>query len=125
MALRWGPADSTKIIDEHGDWLALADTEEIEFAAKTRRDLLVFTDRRVIVTDTQGFIRKKTEYSTVPYHSISRWSVESKKGLFDGADLKLWISSQTEPFLEAELQHDSSAKDVLAMFARHILTGAA
>ena len=121
MPLRWGSADTEVVLKEHGDWLGLADDETIEFAAKTKRDLLIFTDRRAIVTDTQGLVRKKTEYRSIPYRSISRWSVESKKGLFDGADLKLWLSSQTEPFLDVELQKDSSAKDIMAMFSRCIL----
>lgn len=121
MPLRWGPADVQAIIKQHGEWLGLADDETIEFAAKTRRDLLIFTDRRAIVTDTQGLMKKKTEYRSIPYRSISRWSIESKKGPFDGADLKLWLNSQTEPFLAVELQRDESAKDVMAMFSRCVL----
>ena len=118
MSLRWGPADAEAIQKQHGDWLCLADDEGIEFAVKTRRDLLIFTDRRVILTDTQGTVRKKTEYRSVPYRSISRWSVESKRGLFDGADLKLWLSSQDEPFLDVELQKGESGRDLLEMLSR-------
>ena len=71
------------------------------------------------MTDTQGLMRKKTEYRSIPYRSVSRWSVESKGGgLLDGADLKLWLSSQTEPFLEVELQRDESARELMAMLSR-------
>ena len=122
MALRWGAADSAAILNEHGGWLALADGEDIEFAAKTRRDLLIFTDRRVVMTDTQGMIRKKTEYHSILYRSLSPWSVESRsRGLFDGADLKLWISSQQEPLVNIELQKDESARDVMELLSRHAL----
>ncbi len=78
LALRFGDADSEKLLREHGDWLALGEGEEIEFAAKTLRDFLVFTDRRVIVTDTQGAFRKKTEYLSIPYRQVGRWSVEAR-----------------------------------------------
>ena len=108
MALRWGPADAERVIEEHGTWLALAEGETVEFAAKTRRDLLIFTDRRVVITDTQVMLRKKTEYHSIPYRGLSRWSVESSRGLFDGADLKLWVSSQIEPLVSLELQKDDT-----------------
>lgn len=122
MALRWGAADSAAILDEHGGWLALADDENIEFAAKTYRDLLIFMDRRVVMTDTQGVFRKKTEYHSILYRGLSRWSVESRsRGLFDGADLKLWISSQQEPLVNIALQKDGSARDVMELLSRHAL----
>ena len=121
MALRWGRADAERVLKEHGTWLALAEDETIEFAAKTKRDLLIFTDRRVVITDTQGMIRKKTEYYSIPYRGLSRWSVESSRGLFDGADLKLWVSSQAEPLVSLELQKDQSARDVMELLSRHAL----
>lgn len=118
MSLRWGPADAEAILKQHGDWLGLADDEGIEFAAKTRREQLIFTDRRVILADTQGRVRKTTEYRSVPYRSISRWSVESKAGLRDGAYLKLWLNAQDDPFLDVELQKGESGRDVLEMLSR-------
>lgn len=123
MMLRWGHAEAEQVLSEHGDWLALGDGEAIEFAAKTRRDLLILTDRRVVRTDTQGFsFTKKTEYISIPYRSISRWSVESRgKGWMDGADLKLWIGAATEPLLDIELQKDESARNVAALLAKHAM----
>ena len=85
MPLRWGRADSEKVIKDHGAGLSLADDESIEFAGKTRRDLLIFTDRRLIVTDTQGLMNKKTTYSSIPYRSLARWSVETKGRGWDGS----------------------------------------
>ena len=119
--MRWSSANSQKVREEHGDWLGLADDEQIEFAARTVRDMLVFTDRRLVISDTQGMIRKKTEYVSLPYRGITRWSVESKKGLFDGADLKIWLSSIPEPIVEVELRKDDSARDVMALLSRHAM----
>lgn len=122
MPLRWGNADAQAIAAEHGEWLALADGEEIEFAAKTRRDLLIMTDRRLVRTDTQGFMNKKTEYVSMPYRAITRWSLESKgRGWKDGADLKIWLGSSAEPLLDIELQKDESGRDVAAVLSKHAL----
>ena len=121
MALRWGAADIDQITTAHGEWLALAEGEVIEFAAKTRRDLLILTDRRIVQTDTQGFT-KKTEYLSIPFRGVSRWSVETKgKGWIDGADLKVWLGSMVEPLLSVELQRDESAREVAALLSKHAL----
>lgn len=121
MALRWGAADVAQIMTDHGEWLALAEGEQIEFAAKTKRDLLILTDRRLVRTDTQGFT-KKTEYLSVPFRAISRWSVETKgKGWLDGADLKVWLGTMEEPLLDVELQKDESAREVAALLSKHAL----
>lgn len=122
MALRWGPAEAAQVVAEHGDWLALAEGEEIEFAAKTRRDMLILTDRRLVRTDTQGLVNRKTEYLSLPYRAITRWSVETKgRGWADGADLKVWLGSAVEPLLNVELQKDESAREVAALLSKHAL----
>lgn len=66
------------MLDDHEHWLALAKGERIEFAAKTYRDLLLLTNRRIIQTDTQGFFRQKTEYHSIKYAAIARWPVETR-----------------------------------------------
>ncbi len=120
--LRWGPADIDDVLDDHEDWLALAKGERVEFAAKTYRDLLLLTNRRIIQTDTQGFFRRKTEYHSIKYAAIARWSVETRGGgWFDGADFKLWGSSMEKPLLDVELQKDASGRAVAEILARYVL----
>lgn len=122
MALRWGHAEVENVMAEHGDWLALGDGEQIEFAAKTRRDMIILTDRRLVRSDTQGVVNRKTEYLSLPYRAISRWSVESRgRGWLDGADLKIWAGTTPEPLVDVELQKDESAREVASVLARHIL----
>ena len=75
---KYSSVDAEQVIKNHGQWLAIADGEEIRYAALTVRDTLVFTDRRVVITNTQGLFSTKTEYLSIPYRSISRWSVEGK-----------------------------------------------
>ena len=71
--------------------------EQVELAYALVRDLIVFTEKRLILVDKQGVTGKKTSYKSIPYHSISRFTVESS-GHFDlDAELKIWISSALEP----------------------------
>ena len=115
---RFTTISAEDVLKEHGQWLALAESEEIEFSAKTVRDFLIFTNKRVFVTDTQGVFNKKTEYQSLPYRSISRWSVESKgSGWGAGVDLKLWISSQVEPTIDLELGKDESGRQIAMVLA--------
>ncbi|WP_299013196.1 PH domain-containing protein [uncultured Photobacterium sp.] len=71
--------------------------EQIELAYKLIRDMIVLTDRRLVLIDKQGVTGKKVEYRSVPYKSITMYTVEST-GHFDlDAELKLWVSGQPAP----------------------------
>lgn len=71
--------------------------ETVEAAFRLVRDLIVFTNKRLILADKQGVTGKKVEYKSIPYRSISRFSVETT-GHFDlDAELKIWISGSEEP----------------------------
>lgn len=95
----------------------LADEEEVEAAFKLMRDLIVFTDRRLILVDKQGLTGKKTEYHSVPYKSISHFSVETA-GTFDlDSELKIWISSSPTPFIEKQFRKDKSIYDIQKILA--------
>ena len=76
----------------------LAPGERIEHAYRLIRDLFIFTDKRLILVDVQGLTGKKTEYLSIPYKSITHFSIETA-GHFDlDAELKIWISGMgTEP----------------------------
>ena len=75
----------------------LIEKEIIHLAYKVVRDFMVFTSKRLILVDKQGLTGKKIEYHSIPYKSITHYSVESG-GTFDrDADLKIWISGIKEP----------------------------
>ena len=83
----------------------LAGNERIEKAYKLVRDLFIFTDKRLILVDKQGVTGKKTEYHSIPYKSITHFSIETA-GHFDlDAELKIWISGTAIPI---EKQFNSS-----------------
>ncbi|EOR21117.1 hypothetical protein A500_14473 [Clostridium sartagoforme AAU1] len=83
----------------------LTSTETIEKAYKLVRDMFIFTNKRLLLVDKQGMTGKKTEYHSIPYKSITHFSIETA-GHFDlDAELKIWISGTALPI---EKQFNSS-----------------
>ena len=83
------------------------DDEQVEHAYKLIRDLIVFTNRRMILVDKQGLTGKKTEFHSIPYKSITQFSIETA-GHFDlDAELKIWISSMHAPITKEFRKDDS------------------
>lgn len=84
---------------EVGEQLAgiLTEGESVQIAFRVIRDLIVFTDRRLILVDKQGITGRKVAYMTVPYRAITCFSVETA-GSFDfDSELKIWVSGRAEP----------------------------
>lgn len=77
----------------------LAPQERVEQAYRLVRDVVVFTNRRLIFIDKQGLTGSKKEYLSVPYRAITCFSCESR-GHFDlESELKLWLSGRAEPIV--------------------------
>lgn len=58
------------------DGLLIAD-EKVEFAFKTIRDQLVFTNKRIISIDVQGITGKRNSFATMPYSKIQYFSIQT------------------------------------------------
>lgn len=96
----------------------LADEENIEKAFKVIRDLLIFTNRRLILINKQGVTGKKTEYHSIPYVSITHFSVESH-GHFDlDAELKIWLKGMELPIVKT-FKKDKNVYDVQKALASY------
>lgn len=78
----------------------LVEGEEVLRAYQVIRDYFVFTDKRLILVDRQGVTGKKTEFMTIPYHSIVRFSKESVGVLDLDAELKIWVRDQEAPIVK-------------------------
>ncbi|KQT69491.1 cytoplasmic protein [Methylobacterium sp. Leaf465] len=75
----------------------LTEGEPVQVAFRILRDLIVFTDRRLILVDKQGLTGRKVSYLTVPYRAITSFSVETA-GSFDlDSELAIWVSGRGEP----------------------------
>lgn len=95
--------------------------EKVNLAFKLVRDLLVFTEKRLIIVDKQGMTGKKVEYKSIPYRSISRFSVETS-GHFDlDAELKIWISSAELPAESLQFKSDDSIVAIQKALAQAVL----
>lgn len=95
------------------------DSERVEKAYKLIRDLIVFTNTRLILIDKQGVTGKKVEYHSIPYKSITHFSVETA-GTFDmDAELKIWISSTPNP-ISKQFKKDKSIYDVQKALASYV-----
>lgn len=95
----------------------LTNGEEIDVAFKLIRDLIVFTDKRLILVDKQGLTGKKVDYHSIPFKSISHLSVETA-GHFDlDAELKIWISGAQLPAISKQFKKDISIYDVQKVLA--------
>ena len=95
--------------------------EKIDLAFKLVRDLLVFTEKRLIIVDKQGMTGKKVEYKSIPYRSISRFSVETS-GHFDlDAELKIWISSAELPAESLQFRSNDSIVAIQKALAQAVL----
>jgi len=95
--------------------------EEIQLGFKLIRDTFIFTNKRLILVDVQGLTGSKTEYLSVAYKSISKFSIETA-GTFDlDAELKIWISSETIPSIKKKFNKSVNVYDVQNVLAYYVL----
>ena len=98
----------------------LIEGEILEKAFKVIREMYVFTNKRLILVDRQGLTGTKTDYLSIPYKSIVRFSKESA-GLLDlDAELKIWLTGTHEP-IKKEFRKDNNINEVYRILGRHIL----
>ena len=94
--------------------------ETVVKAFRIVRDLFIFTDRRLLLIDKQGLTGKKAEYHSIPYKSISHFSVETA-GTFDmDAEMKIYISGNPTP-IQREFKRETDIVGVQKVLAGFIL----
>ena len=78
----------------------LVDGEHVTAAFKGNRDMIVFTDKRIIAVNVQGLTGKKIDYSSLPFAKIQAFSVETAGSFDRDAELELWFSGLGKVKLE-------------------------
>ena len=112
--------DNDKVEQDLQD--VLLEQEQVEMAFSLVRDLIIFTESRLILVDKQGMTGKKVSYKSIPYRSISRFTVETS-GHFDlDAELKIWISSAVDPAEVLQFKSDRNVIDIQKALAAAVLT---
>ena len=110
--------DADKIQTEFAQ--ILAPGERVEHAYQLIRDYFVFTDKRLVLVDKQGITGSKVDYHSVPYKSITHFSVETG-GTFDlDAELKIWISGMVNP-VQKQFNKKLSIYEVQSVLASYVL----
>jgi hypothetical protein len=98
----------------------LTSNEKIEKAYKLIRDMFIFTNKRLILVDKQGLTGKKVEYHSIPYKSITHFSIETA-GNFDlDAELKIWISGNGQP-LQKQFNKNLNIYELQSVLAEYVL----
>ena len=70
----------------------LVDGEHIVDAFQSIRDGVVFTNKRVISINVQGATGKKKDFTSLAYHKVQAFSIETA-GVFDlDSELQMWFS---------------------------------
>ncbi len=98
----------------------LTSGERVEKAYQLIRDQFLFTDKRLIFVNKQGLTGSKVEYLSIPYRTISRFSVETG-GTFDlDAELKIWVTGATVP-IQVQFNKKLSIYEVQSTLAGYVL----
>ncbi|PZX05710.1 PH (Pleckstrin Homology) domain-containing protein [Psychrobacillus insolitus] len=107
-----------KVKEELKDLLTAS--EKVEHAFKLIRDLIIFTDKRLLLVDKQGMTGKKMEYHSIPYKSVVHFSIETA-GTFDmDAELKIWLSGNSVP-LQKKFNKSLNIYKVQSVLAEYVL----
>ncbi len=98
----------------------LVEGEQIEKAFKLIRDMFVFTNKRLILVE-KSLVGTKTDYVSIPYANIIKFSKESAGILDLDAELKIWIKDEAEPIKKQFGKGGNNIKEVYQILSRHIL----
>lgn len=94
----------------------LVDGEDVTKVFRLRNEMIVFTNKRLILVD-QAVTGKKAAYITVPYSQISAFAKVST-GLLDlEAKLKIWIHGNPKPIVK-EFKKDSNVNEVYQLLSQ-------
>ncbi len=97
----------------------MIDGEQIVLAFMVVRDMLVFTDLRLIIVDKQGMTGRKRMIQSIPYRAITTFSIETA-GTFDSdSEMTIWMSGQ--PPLTRELSRRSNIAGIQKALAEGVL----
>lgn len=100
---------------------ALIPGEQVLAAFRSVRDVVFLTNYRFALVDVQGLTGRKVEIVTIPYRSITRYSVETA-GTFDlDAELRIWVAGDPEP-IEVSVGRRGNIAQVQQILARAVLS---
>lgn len=112
-----GTASLESLQQEYGK--LMVEGEAIEIGFKLIRDTFIFSNKRIILVEKQGITGSKVAYTSIPYKSITRFSIESA-GTFDlDAELKVWVSSEANPSIVKQFNKSVNVYDIQKIITFH------
>ncbi len=112
-----GVVKTEELVEKYGK--LLTEGEEIEIGFKVIRDTFMFTNKRLILVDVQGLTGKKQEFLSIPYKSITAFSVETAGSLDLDADLKIWARGL--PLIQKKFNKKVNIYDLQSLLSKHVL----
>jgi hypothetical protein len=104
---------------EHGVWAKLLGAgEQVSTVHRLGRTTLLFTNRRLVLVE-EGITGRKVEYVSVPYRSVTHFSVDAGGPFSGDADLKLWVAGRSAP-IEKPFGPSVDVYAVQALLAQHV-----
>ena len=116
-----GNASKIDVTEVHSEFRKiLTHGERVEHAYQLIRDYFIFTNKRFVLVDRQGLTGSKVEYHSIPYKSITHFSVETA-GTFDlDAELKIWLSGSATP-IQKQFNSRLNVYEVQSVLAAYVL----
>jgi hypothetical protein len=114
-----GPVDPDEAAHEFGRILARG--ERVFAAFNWVRDAMLFTNGRLIFVDKQGITGRKIEYTSIPYRSISHFSVQTAGHLDSDAEMFIWINNAKNP-IEKQFNSQVDIYQVQAILAAFVVS---
>lgn len=95
----------------------ITEGEQVLSEYKSVRDLAVFTSKRIILVDVQGFTGKKAHYFCLNYSKITAFSCETA-GTFDlDSEFRVWASGLG--VIELEFLKGTDIKKVATILSKY------
>ena len=101
--------------------ILLPEGETVQKAYKFVRDMIVFTNKRLIFVNKQGMQGKKVEYFSLPYKSVIAFSTENAGTLDLDSELKIWVRGQSMPFTKKFMKGSDDILAIQQELARRVL----
>lgn len=99
----------------------LLDDETLIKGYQIVRDIMLLTNKRIIIVDYLGLRGKKIEYQMIPYHKINRLYIETPGNLDTDYTLKIFISGSLEP-VEKQISSDVDIYELNRIIFSHLLS---
>lgn len=99
----------------------LVEGEELQKAFSLVRDLIVVSNKRLLLIDKQGLTGKKAEFLSIPYRNIHRFAMETAGHVDLDSELKIWLSGLPEP-MTMQFKRGNGIYEIYRVLSTYVLS---